>query len=323
MSWDRDPLWAKARLFFEHALSHDRDDLRFGLWCTFGLEILGRAALSSISPALLAEPDRDHRHLLHILGRGNPKVGPQSIGASQVFKLCETLIANFTAEHTTSAVALLNRRNAELHSGEAAFADYTTQHWISGLYACCKVLAESMNETLETLLGSSEAAEAATVLATTEKAVSQRVRDRIVHYKAVFQDRSDVDRQALRAAAEAEGEKLAHARHHRVKCPACDAIATLQGDALGASKVEDQDGEIVVKQAVAPRRFACAACGLKLDGYAELNAAGLASQYTRTTRYSPEEYYELINPDDHAELARIAHEELGMHYPEGDEYDNE
>ena len=324
MSWERDPLWAKARLFFEHALSHDRDDARFGLWCAFGLELLARAAVSSISPALLAEPDREHKHLLHVLGRGDPKVGPQSIGSRQIFRLCEVLFPGvFTSEHSTWANALVSRRNAELHTGQNAFDEYTTQHWVEGFYACCKALTEAMGESLETLLGKDEATEANTVLAVAAKEVREKVRSRITHYKAVFGDKLETERTAALASAEAEANRLAHARHHRVKCPACSAIATLQGDTLGSSKVEDNDGEIVVKQAVAPRKFNCSACGLKLDGYAELAAANLGNQYTRTTRYSPEEYYELVNPDDRAALERIAREDLGMFHPDDREYDNE
>jgi hypothetical protein len=323
MSWERDPLWAKARLFFEHALSHDRDDARFGLWCAFGLELLARAAVSSISPTLLAESDREHRNLLHVLGRGNPKVGPQSIGSTQVFRLCETLFPTFTSEHGTSAIALVNRRNVELHTGQNAFDEYTTQHWVSGFYACCKVLAEAMGESLKTLLGEGEAAEADTVLAVAANEVRQRVCDRIARYKAVFADRPEAERTAALESAEAEADRLAHARHHRVKCPACSATATLQGDSLGSAKIEHEDAEIVVKQAIAPRKFGCATCGLKLDGYAELATASLGDQYTRTTRYSPEEYYELISPDDLTEVERIAIETLGMYHAEDRDYDNE
>lgn len=322
MSWERDPLWAKARLFFEHALNHDRDDPRFGLWCAFGLELLGRAAVASISPTLLAEPDRDHRHLLHALGRGNPKSGPASIGATQVFRLCEVLFPTFTPEHSTLAVALVNRRNAELHTGENAFDGYTTQHWVAGFYACCKALAEAMGETLETLLGEAEATEADTVLAVAEKEVKQKVCGRIARYKEVFGDKPEAERTAAVVAAEAEADRLAYARHHRAKCPACSAVASIQGDELGSSKVEDKDGEIVVKQAMAPRRFCCTACGLKLEGFAELAAAGLGDQYTRTTCYLPAEYYELLDPRDSRELERIARENLGMFHPDH-EYDNE
>lgn len=323
MSWERDPLWAKARLFLEHALNEDRDDARFGLWCAFGLELLARAAVSSISPALLAEPDREHKHLLHVLGRGNPKVGAQSIAANQVFRLCEALFPAFTPEHSTSALALINRRNVELHTGENAFDGYTTQQWVAGFYACCKALTEAMGESLDTLLGEDEAAEAATVLAVAEKEVRERIRQRIARYKAVFDDRVEGERTKALELAAAEADRLAHARHHRTRCPACSAIGTVQGDTLGPSKVEDHDGEILVRQAVAPRKFSCMACGLKLEGYAELAAANLADQYTRTTRYCPEEYYELIDPNNSEVVERIAREDLGMYHPDDREFDND
>lgn len=324
MSWERDPLWTKARLFFEHALDHDRDDPRFGLWCAFGLELLARAAIASVSPTLLAQSDREHRHLLHALGRGDPKLGPQSISASEVFRLCSTLFDQFGAEHTTSALALVNRRNTELHSGESAFAGYTTQHWIPGLYSCCRALVEPLGETLATLLGKDEAAEAAAVLAVMEKEVRERVLNRIARYGEVFNNKPEAERSAAQVAAEAAAQRLAHNRHHRVRCPACSSVATVQGDTLGSSKVEHDaiGAEIVVKQAVAPRRFSCTACNLTLEGYAELAVARVGDQYTRTTRYSPEEYYELINPDDHEEIARIARDHLGFYDPR-DEYDNE
>lgn len=50
MSWEREPLWSKARLFFEKAFSEERENPAFGLWCTMGLELLARSAISSISP---------------------------------------------------------------------------------------------------------------------------------------------------------------------------------------------------------------------------------------------------------------------------------
>src|SRR5713226_5553634 len=91
MSWERDPLWAKARLYFERAFEVPRDDPRFGLWCSLALELLARAALASVSPTLLAEPDREHKFLLHALNRGSQKTPRRSIGTAQVFDLCKTL----------------------------------------------------------------------------------------------------------------------------------------------------------------------------------------------------------------------------------------
>jgi hypothetical protein len=117
MSWERDPLWAKARLFFQRAFSESRDDPAFGLWCSLGLEILARTALASISPTLLAEPDREHKYLLHALGRGSERTPRKSIGAVQVLSLCLDLFPEFTKDELTASLALVNRRNEELHSG--------------------------------------------------------------------------------------------------------------------------------------------------------------------------------------------------------------
>lgn len=250
-------------------------------------------------------------------------MGPLSIGSGQLFRLCEVLFSGFTAEHRSSAIALLDRRNAELHTGEAAFDAYTTQHWMPGLYACCKVLAEAMGESLETLFGKDEAEEAARVLAAADQETRNRVRERVDRYAGVFSDKDSSDQEAAPTAADAAGKQLAYSKHHRVKCPACRSTATIQGDAFGGSKVEDDDGEVLVKQAVSPRRFACPACGLKLEGYAELAAAGLGDHYTRTTRYTPEEYYELISPDNREALEQIARDTLGMYHPDDRGYDNE
>src|ERR1039457_7023289 len=98
MSWERDPLWTKARLFFERALDVPRDNPAFGLWCSLGLEMLARAAVSSVSPALLAEPDREHKNLLHVLHKASEIPQPKSINAAFVFQLCRKIFPEFSTE---------------------------------------------------------------------------------------------------------------------------------------------------------------------------------------------------------------------------------
>ena len=39
MSWEREPLLTKAKLFFERAFNESRDEPLFGLWCSLGLEL--------------------------------------------------------------------------------------------------------------------------------------------------------------------------------------------------------------------------------------------------------------------------------------------
>jgi hypothetical protein len=317
MSWERDPLWAKSRLFFERAFGESRDDPTFGLWCSLGLELLARAALASISPTLLAEPDNEHRYLLHALNRGSERIPRKSITAAQVFALCRTLFPEFTEEDHKTALALLSRRNEELHSGGAAFDEYRPNQWLGGFYRACRSLTTAMGESLVSLFGEDEATVAAEVLTENQNDVRQRVLSSIAAHRKVFQEKQLEERQAAATRAEELGRELAVQRHHRVTCPACQCVATLQGHPFGKEHVTQGEYEIVVRQSVSPTNFSCSACGLNLEGYAEVDAAGLGGQYTRATTYSPEEYYGLIDPDNMESYIK------GYLANLGEEYDNE
>jgi len=147
--------------------------------------------------------------------------------------------------------------------------------------------------------------------------VKQRTLRRIADHRKAFAEKPEQERADLATEAEAEGSQLTVQRHHRVTCPACQCIATVQGTPFGKEHVTHEHDRIVVRQPVSPRIFSCSACGLTLEGYAELDAADLGGQYTRTTTYSPEEYYGLINPDD---IGSYVEEYLANM---GEEYDNE
>lgn len=319
MSWERDPLFAKARLFFERAVEYEREDPRFGLWCAFGIELLARAALASISPTLLAEPDSDHRHLLHALGRGADRSSGKSIGAAKVFTLCKTLFENYREDEQKACMALLNRRNDELHSGGAPFDEYPTSVWLSGFYRSCFALATVLGETLETVLGKDEADIALGALEADENDTKQRVESAIAAHKKVFEAKDPSEKAKLCNDAIEEGEKLARYRHHKTTCPSCNSTALLQGDAFGKEQVSHRDGKIVVKQSVAPNSFSCSVCGLRLNGILELSVAKLSGHYTRTTYYTPEDYFGLVDLDN-IDIGELAMKWLAE---QGPEYDNE
>jgi len=318
MSWERDPLWAKARLFFERAFDESRDAPTFGFWCSLGLELLARSALASISPTLLAEPDREQKHLLHALNRGSERIPRKSIPTVQVFNLCCTLFPDFTKEDFTAAMALINRRNEELHSGAAAFDEYPSSQWLGGFYRACKLLSAAMGETLTSLFGEEEAMVASEILTENQNEVRKCVEDSIASHHKAFEERSSDDREKAATEAKISGKRLAMLHHHRVVCPSCKCVATVQGKAFGKEHISDNEGKIIVRQAVAPMSFACSACGLKLDSYAQLEVAGLGGHYQRKTTYSPDEYYGLIDPED---IGSYVEEYLAN--MEGEEYDNE
>lgn len=302
MSWEREALWSKSKLFFEKAFTEDREELYFGLWCAMGLELLSRSAVSKVSPTLLADPDKDQQNLLHALNLGSAKSKRKSVATNQVLQLCQTLITDFTESNFIQASAIINRRNEELHSGGAAFTEYPTQQWIGGFFKCCKILAEFQEESLISLFGEDIEKEATILLTEVEQEVLGKTKATIAAHKRVFDAKDESDKTSLIEEAEKKGEQLSHMGYHRVKCPSCGSVATVQGETYGKDIIEHNEDEILVRQSVLPTKFSCTACELKMNGYGALKAADLADHFTHRTHYTPEEYYDLVNPSDHSAM---------------------
>ncbi|WP_272658753.1 hypothetical protein [Providencia sp. PROV148] len=314
MSWDNDSLWNKSKVYFQRAFDVDKTSDVFGLWCAMGLELLSRSTVSHFSPCLLAEPDRDHKHLLTALGFNTNISQAKSISNSQVIKLCKDLITDFNDEEVTLALALAGRRNEEVHSGIAAFVEYKPQQWISQFYKCCKILSEAQNKKLEDLFGEDEASTAYKFISELDKTVKKLVQEQINAYKKVFNDKPAEEKESLRSSAEKQGENLSHNKHHKVTCPACLCIATVQGNEYGKEQIEHKEDEIITRKSVIPNIFSCSACGLKLIGYAQLAAAGVADHFTNRTHYTPQEFYELIDPNDQDSMASYAEDHGYYHF---------
>lgn len=322
MSWDRDPLWAKSKLFFERAFEQDRDDPLFGFWCSLGLELLARAALSSKSPLLLAAPDTLHKHLLYALGEETDPNAARSIDTKRVYRICQTIFPTFTSEDLNACMGLLARRNDELHSGNSSFESYPPKIWLSGFYRACKSLVEILGETLEILFGSEEARIAEEILAEDRAKVKHQVQSAIAAHRKVFLDKSAEEQAKARAASAELAKKLAFQRHHKVECPACGSVATVQGEVFGQRRVRHLGDVIEVRQPVAPRSFHCSACDLKLIGYAQLEEADLGGHYTRKAEYFPDEFYDLIDPQNFDPFDHIDMDEIRRRMV-AEEYDNE
>ena len=153
-----------------------------------------------------------------------------------------------------------------------------------------------MGESLTNLFGEDEASVADETLTEDQNDVRQRVQSTISAHENVFLGKPEEERQAATTEAERLGLQLATHRHHRVTCPACQCVATVQGRPFGKEHITHNEGDIIVRQAVAPMSFACSACGLKLEGYPQLESAGLGGHYQRKTTYSPDEYSHLPHP---------------------------
>lgn len=220
-------------------------------------------------------------------------------------------------------MALINRRNDELHTGAAAFDEYPSKIWLSGFYRACNTLGKAIGETPEGLFGEEQAKIATEILGSTEEEVKKRVLDLVSQFRKAFEAKSAEEKETAKKSAEKETEVLVHRRHHKVPCPACGSNATVEGHVFGPERVTHDDDMIVVRQSVSPQIFSCSACGLKLESYVQLQVVGLGGQYTRTRTFSPEDYYGLIDPET-ADLSEYMDKYLQGYFDDmASDYDNE
>lgn len=79
--WSKEALFAKAQRYVEEMLSKEHCDWQFGFWSVLALEMLIRAALARISPALLAD-GKEWNNVLFAVGRApnKTKFTPKSAG---------------------------------------------------------------------------------------------------------------------------------------------------------------------------------------------------------------------------------------------------
>lgn len=274
-----------------NALTHD--DWRFVLWSILALELLARAALSEISPTLLADP-KDWKNTLHAL-EIEPKATkfvPRSIDISQVISRLQEIITDFGPELSGFALAHMSRRNEELHSGISSLDGLPSSTWLPLYYRASEVLLTSMTESLESYFGAATAASAKAMIAASLDESAKAVAKAISDQNKIWAEKPDPEKETLAAQANAWATKH---QGHRVKCPACTCDAVLTGAPI-APPIRNIDGdEIVEVQQYLPSKFECIGCGLKISGLPQLSASGLGNAYKATFTYDATEYYA---PDD-------------------------
>src|SRR5271166_1503206 len=136
--WDTNGFWLKARAYVERANAYDHSKSDFVFWSSLALEILARAALTHIHPALNADPQQD-TNLLY--GFGFEISGqPRSLPAHSVYARLEKIVKGFEKpqRELCDFVGLL--RNQELHTAEVPFEDLKASKWLPRYYEVAKIL---------------------------------------------------------------------------------------------------------------------------------------------------------------------------------------
>lgn len=289
--WDAGALYAKAQRYVQRMQEEDSDEWEHALWASFSLEALARAALSNISPALLADTtEKNWQHLFHSLGftPTEQKFSPRSIAINEVLKRLKEILPDFDNELEAFCVVHTGRRNAELHSGATPFDGVDSSQWHAKFYRACIVLLKSMDCTLEEFVGKAEGKVAEKLIEAAKDETAKSIKGDVSAHKKVWEGKAEPERNKLALSASTWATKHAG---HRVKCPACASDALIYGEPVGVPHKKIEEDEITETQEYLPSHFECIACGLKIAGLSRLHVVDLGARYKKTQIYDAAEYY--------------------------------
>lgn len=300
MSWNPDDLWKKGKLYFSRAYAVEREDPLFPLWSSLALELVARAALARVHPSLLADPQQGE-NILYACGFPSSST-PKSIPAKTVFHRLTVVLPGFTDDDFKFCTALMEMRNAELHSGHLPFDKYPAKNWFPQLCRIVRMLTEFCGRPLKDLLGDADAAAAEEMIKGLEKKLYEEVNLLTKKARESFAALTVEDRLKRISAANGHVVEDIDWKSRRATCPSCEANGVLHGEVLKSLEAKATEDGIEERSVIMPTRFKCLACGLHLPTAQHLLIVGMAEHYTVATVSDPKDYYGIeFDPSDYYE----------------------
>ena len=154
---DPKAIFEKSRGYIAKALACKEDDNKsdYQLWASLALELLGKACLAKKHPSLVADPK--HSDSLFAASGINKGTDIKTITAKTLFCRLHTLIDGFDNHEQEYCKKISERRNAELHSGEAPFENMVLGSWEAKYWHVAELILFDMKLTLQKWLGADQA----------------------------------------------------------------------------------------------------------------------------------------------------------------------
>lgn len=283
-----DSLFDSSRKFCELALDdYERDEKDFFLLhAAVALEQLAKAVLASLNPTLIAESDFDS--LLHAAGQSRharrPPQRVKSISMQDALKRCGQLLPGVL--QLDSDLELLREiRNGVVHLGLAA---EKAEALLIPFLQAAQLLLDELDQSSWVYFGNkTEWVEDS--LARAREGKEKDVKEKVSLAKKAFASRfqametpwRDQVLQMTVASYEVDGLET-----HLYECPACGTQGLTAGHVSPDYEVDEEvkHGEFMVYAYLKsveflPDEFECKACGLALDGKAEIVAGGIPSSW--------------------------------------------
>lgn len=318
MDWSTDSLYSKAKLYALRAHDEPVESALFGFWMSLSLELLARAALAHVHPALLADP-REPDNIQYAFGIV-PKGVPKSIQAKALFARCSVFIPGFTDRMSAHCLIMADRRNSELHSGAAAFEGIDNSKWLHATYEVMGVLLAHMKRDFSDFLGAEHDGFAAEVLKGRRDTIKREVQERLAEARKFYGEQTAAWKAdcAAKAVTAIDGWIKANQLRRTCKCPACSMTAVMSGETASRSpvRINESSNTITREVRVLPNLLICVFCRLKLNGYQEMHEAGLGTIYKIEEDVDPIEFFGIV-PEEYVDVDEL----IRNHY--ADEYNNE
>ena len=285
LPYDDEAVWMKAKNFINRSFDalDDSDFALAALWASNSLELLAKSALGRINPLLVADPSDDGRSLMLAAGLPGDTNKYRSIPAKALFSRCSRAFRSFSRD---DAWSIAEQRNAELHSGATPYSEIADQQsWWEQFWSNAEVLLDHRGCSIGDFVGFRRAAAVRAHLTRNKKNVQRRVDDLI-----------EAARQRIALGLEPPKRlSMGYELTSWIECPICEGDALLGGDDVEQSDLVadgDQDGISVYELVqVGTEGFECESCGLMLDGWAYIGAAGLPPTFETERDYEPSGAY--------------------------------
>jgi len=288
-----DALLGKSKAYIHKALLRKAsDDLdEYQLWASLALELLGKAALANIHPALVADPT--HSDSLFAACEVVIKVDVKTITAKTLFERLKHIISHFDEATSQFCLAIALRRNAELHSGDTPFKSMKLEAWEAKYWYATSLLLTQLDLSLDDWLGSDRSDAPKQIVKHAEQAKAQSTTIRIERASEAFKKRPKAERE--RAIQDAASRQPYHYRDMfsllsdhiwEVECPSCSGKAFIAGIQIGENIVGSHsdygDAWDEVETTYSAEQFRCPVCQLELEGTFEIEVAKLDTEHVET-----------------------------------------
>ena len=287
-----DALLGKSKVYIGRALAaKGRKSMgEYQLWASLALELVGKAALASVHPCLVADP----QSYVSIFAAAGMNVGTdvKTIIAKTLFERLTHITKRFDKKTQEFCENMSLKRNAELHSGEAPFEASLPASWEGRFWHTAEIILETCGHTIESWLGADQAKSPRELLEEYVHALEEAAKVRVETAAEKFASWPKKVREEAHAKAAALSKWDMHRSFRLVadgiwetECPACKAKAFLAGTKYNEEASEEESNdyeEEMVDVFYIAEEFECPSCHLHLDNRDAIAAAGIDVDHTET-----------------------------------------